>query len=152
MNQTLLVVGATGIVGGAALKYFSSLAGWEVVALSRRPITPMNNVRYVHADLTDFDGCRNALMNEKNITHILYAALYEKPNLVAGWSDKDQMDLNLVMFKNLVIAVESVAPNLKKYCYQFVFLIWVQKDSILKIIRFVSPCYFAIFTGFAKLR
>jgi nucleoside-diphosphate-sugar epimerase len=113
MNQTLLVVGATGIVGGAALKYFSNLAGWEVVALSRRPITPMYKVRYIQADLTDFDGCRKALIQEKNITHILYAALYEKPNLVAGWSDKDQMDLNLVMFENLVTAVEEIALNLK---------------------------------------
>jgi nucleoside-diphosphate-sugar epimerase len=113
MGNTLLVVGATGIVGSAALHHFSNLAQWEIVALSRRPIAPMNNVRHVQADLIDLSQCQKALADEKNITHVLYTALYEKPDLVAGWSDRSQMDMNHTMLKNLLDALEPVALNLK---------------------------------------
>jgi nucleoside-diphosphate-sugar epimerase len=37
-----------------------------------------------------------------DVTHLVYAALFEKPGLVAGWRERDQMETNLRMFRNLV--------------------------------------------------
>jgi nucleoside-diphosphate-sugar epimerase len=36
------------------------------------------------------------------ITHLVFAALSEKPGLVEGWSDPRQMEINLEMFRNCV--------------------------------------------------
>lgn len=35
-NHTLLVVGASGVVGAAAVAHFAVLPNWDVIALSRR--------------------------------------------------------------------------------------------------------------------
>ncbi len=37
MGNKVLVAGATGIVGQAAVEHFSTLDDWDVVAVSRRP-------------------------------------------------------------------------------------------------------------------
>jgi nucleoside-diphosphate-sugar epimerase len=34
------------------------------------------------------------------VTHLVYAALYEKPGLVPGWLERDQMETNLAMLRN----------------------------------------------------
>jgi nucleoside-diphosphate-sugar epimerase len=47
------------------------------------------------------------------LTHVLYAALYEKPDLVAGWLDREQIDVNLAMLRNLLDAVEPVATGMR---------------------------------------
>ena len=36
VDKTLLVVGATGLLGRAALVHFKDLAGWRVLGMSRR--------------------------------------------------------------------------------------------------------------------
>ena len=36
------------------------------------------------------------------VTHVVYAAVYEKPGLIAGWRDQEQMDTNLAMLRNLM--------------------------------------------------
>ena len=33
----------------------------------------------------------------REVTHVFYAALYEKPDLVAGWRDHEQMDVNTIV-------------------------------------------------------
>jgi len=111
-SGTLLVAGATGIVGSAALEHFSSLPGWSVVALSRRaPAVP--GVRHVAADLTDAAATRHALAGCGDVTHLLYTALHEKPDLVAGWRDEDQMRVNLAMLTHLMDALLPVARGLR---------------------------------------
>ena len=34
-----------------------------------------------------------------DITHLMYAAIYEKPGVVRGWRELDQMDTNLRMLE-----------------------------------------------------
>jgi nucleoside-diphosphate-sugar epimerase len=36
----------------------------------------------------------------RGVTHVVYAALYEKPGLVSGWVEQDQMATNLAMIEN----------------------------------------------------
>ncbi|HSV45848.1 MAG TPA: SDR family oxidoreductase [Ramlibacter sp.] len=112
-TRTLLIAGATGIVGHAAIEHFSTLPGWNVVTLSRRAPPPRAGVRHLSADLTDSAGCRAALASCPAITHVLYAALFEKPSLLAGWTDSEQIETNLAMLRNLLDALNAASPGLR---------------------------------------
>src|ERR1700752_4668519 len=85
----VLVTGASGLLGVAAIEKFLS-AGWEVVGVSRRkPKLPSGrDVRFLPVDLRDEDAARAAFEPLADVTHIAYTALHEKPELVAGWSSK----------------------------------------------------------------
>ena len=103
----ILIVGATGLVGAAAAEHFSSLPGWEVVTLSRRPPAAPGTV-HLAADLTDEDACRAAFATAPPVTHVLYAALHEHADLAAGWRDAEQRETNLVMLRNVLDGVEAL--------------------------------------------
>lgn len=112
-KQTLLIAGATGIVGNAAIEHFSSLPDWTVIALSRRAPPGCEGVMHLPVDLTDALACRTALAGHPGITHMLYAALYEKPSLLAGWTDNEQIATNLGMLRNLLDALEATSAGLR---------------------------------------
>lgn len=99
----LLVAGASGLVGAAAVEHFARL-GWEVVALSRRaPVLPQDIAfEHVSVDLTDPVACASAVARAGTITHLLYAAVAEAAeDLYGGWIDPDRIALNGRMFANL---------------------------------------------------
>lgn len=107
--KTVLVAGATGLVGEAAVAAFAA-AGWQVLATSRRTPDPMpDGVRHIAVDLTDADACRAAFSGLKDVTHVVYAALYEKPGLIAGWREADQMATNRAMLRNLMEPLSAAA-------------------------------------------
>src|SRR5207245_1549724 len=83
-RHTVLVAGSSGVVGQAAVEAFVA-AGWDVVAVSRRaPDLPASvNWRHVALDLLDVKACEAAVRTMSGVTHVVYAALYEKPELVA---------------------------------------------------------------------
>ncbi len=112
-DKTMLIAGATGIVGSAVAEHVSALPGWRVITLSRRPRVVTAGVRHVAVDLRDVAACRRALSCLGDVTHLFYAALYEKPDLLAGWRDRDQMEVNLVMLGNLLDALEPAARGLR---------------------------------------
>jgi nucleoside-diphosphate-sugar epimerase len=47
------------------------------------------------------------------VTHVVYAALYESPQLIAGWRSKEQIGVNAAMFRNLLDVVLAHAPRLR---------------------------------------
>ena len=108
----VLVAGATGLVGMAAAEHFAALPGWQVLALSRRTPELSAGVRHLPVDLTDAGACRQSLGRLSSVTRVVFAALYEKPDLVAGWLDPEQMAVNLAMLRNLLDALEPAAPAL----------------------------------------
>lgn len=112
-SKRLLVVGATGLVGSAAVRHFRALADWEVVSVSRRQPIGQNGSEHIAMDITDRDAVMAALVDAGPITHILYAALYEKPSLVAGWLDDDQIKTNLTMIQNVLDGVENATDTLQ---------------------------------------
>ena len=110
----LLVAGAGGVVGAAAVEHFAGLPGWDVLALSRRrPPDLPSGVAHLPLDLTDAAACRAAGPVLAGVTHLLFAALYEKPDLVAGWRDPEQMAVNLSMLRHLLDALEASARGLR---------------------------------------
>jgi nucleoside-diphosphate-sugar epimerase len=113
MADKLLIAGALGLVGRAALEHFEAQEGREIVALARRAPDFPSRARFLSVDLTDPAACRAALGPLGGITHILYAALFEKPELGKGWLEADQIATNLAMLANLMAAVEPGNPGLR---------------------------------------
>jgi len=109
MKKTVLIAGATGLVGYAALKHFGSQPGCDVIALSRRKPDALFGARWLALDLTDAAACRAATPAFAGVTHLVYAALHERPGLVAGWREDAQIRTNEAMLANLFDAVEQPA-------------------------------------------
>lgn len=104
----VLVAGVSGVVGFAAAHRFAADDGspagsWPVVGLSRRrPDRLPPTVEHVAVDLADPASVAGAAPRLAGVTHLVYAALYEKPGLFAGWRERDQMERNLAMLANLL--------------------------------------------------
>ena len=107
--RKVLVAGASGVVGYAAVRHFAALDGWDVVGVSRRPPPAVPGASHVALDLTDEAQCRAAARELRDVTHVVYAALYEKPGLVPGWYEQDQMERNLLMLRNLLGPLDACA-------------------------------------------
>jgi nucleoside-diphosphate-sugar epimerase len=112
-RKKVIVAGATGLVGSAALRHFGAVGGCEVVALSRRAPRQLHGARHVPVDLTDPSQCQRAAVELQGATHLVYAALYEAPNLVDGWRDPGQISTNDAMLRNLMAVLEPAARSLR---------------------------------------
>jgi nucleoside-diphosphate-sugar epimerase len=99
----VVVAGASGLIGSAAVEELLA-HDWEVVALSRRPpeIESDRSFTHVTVDLTDTADAAHVLGALDGVTHLVYAAVYEKPSLVAGWSDPEQMTTNRRMLDHVL--------------------------------------------------
>jgi nucleoside-diphosphate-sugar epimerase len=112
-KHSILIAGAGGVVGAAAVEHFASLPDWQVLALSRRPLLLPEGVRHVPVDLTDAAVCVAMAQGLTEVTHVMFAALYELPELVDGWRDPKQMAVNLGMLRNLLDALQPAAKGLR---------------------------------------
>src|SRR5438445_6437219 len=110
--KKVLITGASGLLGVAAIERFLD-AGWDVVGVSRRkPELPSGrNIDFLSVDLRDREKARAAFEPLNDITHIAYTALHEKPELVAGWSSKEQIETNNAMLRNVVEPIVRTASN-----------------------------------------
>ena len=97
----VVVLGATGVVGRAAVEHFSAVVGCDVVGVSRRPLD-LPGVVHATVDLADeaatMDAARSPIF--RGTTHVVYAALQESSDLAAGWRDSELMARNLDLFRH----------------------------------------------------
>ena len=77
MSRTVIVTGASGLVGSAAVDSFLN-AGWDVIAVSRRrpEIISQRPFTHLQVDLQDAEACRRAFESMPHVTHVFYAAVY----------------------------------------------------------------------------
>ena len=108
-SKRVLIAGATGLVGYAALKHFGSQQDCEVITLSRRQPDETFGARWHSLDLTDAAACSRLASEVGGVTHLVYAALYERPGLVAGWQEEEQIRTNDLMLRNLLGPLERCA-------------------------------------------
>jgi len=113
MTKTVLIAGASGLVGFAAMRAFEREAGTRVVAVSRRRPVALSGASWRAVDLTDAAACEAAFGPMADVTHLVFAALYEKPEVIAGWLDPEQIETNGRMLRNLVEPLRRAAPNLE---------------------------------------
>ena len=83
-KHTILIAGASGVVGAAAVEHFASLPDWQVLALSRRPTKLPEGVRHVPLDLTDAAACVAMAQSLKDVTHVMFAAPPARQLLLAA--------------------------------------------------------------------
>src|SRR5688572_4738859 len=104
----ILIAGASGLVGYAAARHFASLPEWRTVAVSRRLPEGLDGVELVSVDLLNAAQCAEVAGTMADVTHVVYAALYEKPGLYQGWRERDQMETNRRMLENLFEPLRAV--------------------------------------------
>jgi nucleoside-diphosphate-sugar epimerase len=112
-SKRVVVAGATGLVGHAAVRCFLQASDCEVIAISRRRPEGIAGSRFMSVDLGDARSCAEAVAAIGGITHLVYAALHERPGLVEGWSDQEQIALNDRMLRNLLGPLEKASPHLR---------------------------------------
>ncbi len=106
--KKIAVVGASGVVGRALMDCLNR-EGEQVVGVSRRAPADLKT-NFVSLDLTDQKRCSEVARSElAEVTHLVYTALYEKPGLIAGWNEADQMQENLLMLRNLLEPMKKAA-------------------------------------------
>lgn len=115
MTTTLVVAGASGVVGAATIEHVLESTDWNVIAISRRPPSIGTERPFTHLalDLRDLDAVRAVAPELSTATHLVYAALFEKPGLVGGWTEADQMTTNALMFDNLIRVLTDSAADLQ---------------------------------------
>ena len=112
--DTVLIAGASGLVGAAAVDRFLA-DDWEVIAVSRRPpeVESDRPFRHLPVDLRDEIAGKEAFGALADVTHVVYTAVFEKPGLIQGWTERDQMETNLAMLRNMMEPLTGVARGLR---------------------------------------
>ena len=113
-KNKVLIAGASGLVGHAAVAHFASLPGWEVVGLSRRLPDDLPGATLLSVDLTDAAACEQVFSAMGDVTHVVYAALNELPGLMPGWLDDENIALNGRMLSNLFEPLLAAATGLEQ--------------------------------------
>lgn len=111
--KKVLVAGASGLVGQAAVRHFAARGDCEVVAVSRRPPLEDAGAEHVAADLLDAGQCREVFGALDDVTHLVYAAVHERPGLIDGWLEAEQIDANDRMLRNLLEPLDEAARDLR---------------------------------------
>lgn len=114
MDKKVVVFGALGLVGRSVIKTLEARGDWQIVGVSRRRPDFSSSARFVSLDLTDAKACAGTFAQAQfaDVTHVVYAALYEKPDLIAGWRDAQQIATNTTMLVN-ALAVLGAQPSLR---------------------------------------
>ncbi len=110
----MLIAGVSGVVGYGVAQAFAADPDWEVIGISRRAPAHLGRVRHLPLDLADAQACADAVSGLSEVTHVVYAALFEQPGLVPGWFDPVQMQTNLAYFSNLMEPLCEKASKLSQ--------------------------------------
>jgi nucleoside-diphosphate-sugar epimerase len=113
MPKHVLIAGASGLVGSAALHHFTAMRACRVTAISRRAPLEAKGARFIALDLNDADACLGFAAENADVTHLVYAALHEEPGLIAGWRADSQIAANDRMLRNLFTPLEKFARGLR---------------------------------------
>jgi NAD dependent epimerase/dehydratase family len=87
-KRKVLVAGASGLVGQAAVRHFAAQPECEVVAVSRRVPDSIPGAKFLSVDLLDPQRCAEVFGQMGDVTQLVYAAVNEKPGLMDGWLDR----------------------------------------------------------------
>ena len=110
--NTVVVVGALGVIGRYVVTKFAGLADWNVVGLSRRQGEDGDNVRYLPVDLLDAGQARSKLAALSDATHVVYCAFQAAGTQAADFARG--IDINRDMLVNAVSAIDAAAPKLER--------------------------------------
>ncbi len=115
MRKKIIIAGASGLVGSAAVRRFAARDDSDVVAVSRRPPLDLAGaVQHIAVDLLDERACAQVFGAMADVTHVIYAAVSEKTeDIYGGWSDPVQIAKNAAMLRHLFEPLSVAAGNLQ---------------------------------------
>src|SRR5690349_12117014 len=105
-NKTL-VVGATGIIGGAMIRHLCRQKEFSVLGVSRSGGATACGRQTLAVDLLDPLDCERKLGPLSDIAHVFYAAYQWQPDRA------DEVGPNKAMLTNVVDAVANASPALR---------------------------------------
>jgi len=107
LNNRVLVAGAQGVSGRAALEHWKAVPATQVVGLSRRAALSEIGVEQISVDLLDVMDTRQKLSSIEDVTHIVFGAYVERA------TPSEKTEDNVAILKNLLDIVEETSPNLR---------------------------------------
>jgi len=108
-SKKVLVVGSLGVVGRAVVEHLHGRPDVQCLGLSRRSADFAHDAIWISADLRDAEATRLALAEHRDISHVVYAALNEQPDLLKGWRDAGNAQINTQMLANTLQALDGGA-------------------------------------------
>lgn len=110
---TVLIAGASGLIGRAAARHAVASGVGRVVGLSRRAPTDFDGVESIAVDLLDAEATAAAVASVGPVDAVVYAALSEDPGLFGGWTDDATIERNAAMARHLFDPVTATSPGLR---------------------------------------
>ncbi len=108
MPKTALIAGATGATAKRLVEVLLADTDWSVIGICRNPPASADRLRFIAADLLNAEGCARALSDCRAVTHVFYTARAK-----FGEGGLESVEENAAMLRNVVEAVERVAPGLQ---------------------------------------
>jgi len=108
MASTVLVVGASGVIGRDYIRHVEESTSWNVIGICRRPPESNDRVRYISADLSDPADAMAKLGALPEVTHMLYAGYTDRQ----GWAA--QREPNTALLRNALDALVAGSPALER--------------------------------------
>ena len=106
MSKTVLVIGASGIIGSAHARRLAANGTNKVLALSRSTVN-INGVKHVPLDLINDDLQGRTELNQ--VTHAVYTGFIDAP----GWQAQKQP--NIKLFQASLDLVKANCPDLEHF-------------------------------------
>lgn len=108
-TKKALVVGASGVIGHALVRYLEDCSDWKVVGMGRGARPPfMSSVSWITADLLDPANLTAAKSELADITHVFYAAYIPQADLA------EEASLNALMLDNCLLGLSSAGAPLQR--------------------------------------
>ena len=106
-RSKVLVVGATGIIGGAMMQHLAQKEEFSTVGVSRSGSRAASGEPTLAVDLLNPEDCQQKLGAFTDLDHVLFAAYQWQPDRAA------EVGPNRAMLANVVDAVSAASPGLK---------------------------------------
>ncbi len=102
-----LVVGASGVIGGAIARHLAGAADWRVTCVTRGGDAPQGATG-LGVDLLDAAAVREAASRLEPVTHVFYAAYQQRPTRA------EEIAPNLAMLRHAIDLGEARAGSLER--------------------------------------
>lgn len=107
-DRTVLVIGATGMIGRHFLNHARSVSGWKTVGVSRRKPDGAAEDEWLAVDLLDRDAAISIIQTRPDITDVLFAG-YVHGN---GW--QTETEANTALLANAVAGLTEAGARLNR--------------------------------------